>query len=131
MGVAIVVFSALGLFFFAISFSEMCGNRIVYSSVSPDNELQVIIFNRDCGATTGFSTQVSILSSYEKLNDEAGNVFIADDGYEDMEMDEFGLIKIEAKWINSKSLIITYDSLAQVFKKELMINGVAISYQYY
>lgn len=46
------------LHFFA---SEMCANRVAVEAKSPDNRYKAVIFERDCGATTDFSTQVSIL----------------------------------------------------------------------
>lgn len=38
-----------------------------------------MIFNRGCGATVGFNTQVSVLSAEAALPDAEGNVLVVDD----------------------------------------------------
>jgi len=64
----------IGLFFYATS--DMCGNYIHKEYLSPNNQYKAIVFQRDCGATTGFSTQVSIIRANDKLENESGDVFI-------------------------------------------------------
>ena len=54
----------------------MCGNEVFEEQLSPDGKLKAVIFQRDCGATTGFSTQISVLNSHKKLKNESGNVFV-------------------------------------------------------
>lgn len=72
--VALTVIGIVGLF---ISFlGDMCGNQIYKEYLSPSKSLKAIIFQRDCGATTGFSTQISILDSDEELDNESGNIFV-------------------------------------------------------
>jgi hypothetical protein len=60
------------------AFDNMCGNQILSESSSPDRTYRVVVFRRDCGATTGFSTQVSVLKAMQALPNESGNLFIAD-----------------------------------------------------
>jgi len=55
---------------------DMCGNEIHKEYLSPNGSLKAVVFQRDCGATTGFSTQISILNANEKLDNEVGNIFI-------------------------------------------------------
>jgi hypothetical protein len=43
---------------------------------SPDNELLAVVFERSCGTSTGFSTQVSVLENNSSLEYEPGNVAI-------------------------------------------------------
>jgi len=57
-----------------------CVNKIYQSTTSPDNVYRMILFDRDCGATTGYSTHISILKSNEAVED-GGNVFVADDDH--------------------------------------------------
>jgi hypothetical protein len=54
-----------------------CGNDLVKEVRSPDGQMNAVVFQRDCGATTGFSTQVSLLSSNKSLPNESGNLFVA------------------------------------------------------
>src|SRR5687767_10343542 len=46
---------------------DMCGNDIQLTVVSPDRKLKAVVFERSCGATTGFSTQVSVLPADRDL----------------------------------------------------------------
>ncbi len=54
----------------------MCGNQIHKEYLSPDKSLKAIVFQGDCGATTSFTTQISILEANEELENENGNIFI-------------------------------------------------------
>ncbi len=56
----------------------ICGNEILQSEISPSGELQAIVFNRNCGVTTGFNTQISILPVGGNLTNDSGNTFIID-----------------------------------------------------
>src|SRR5215813_3775862 len=54
-----------------------CANEIQSQSKSPDGRLNAILLYRDCGATTGSSTQVSILPVSHALANECWNSFVA------------------------------------------------------
>ena len=76
----LVLLLAIGgcAFFLSSLFSGLCGNELFQEVYSPDHAYKAVVFQRDCGATTGFSTQVSILNAASPLPDEAGNVFVMD-----------------------------------------------------
>ena len=57
-----------------------CGNEVVETVPSPTQKWSAVVFVRDCGATTGFSTQLSILRARENLPNESGNVLVLGDG---------------------------------------------------
>src|SRR5687767_14406824 len=67
---------------FAVAFWRMndalCANDILSEARSPDGRARAIVFRRSCGATTGFSTQVSVVRGTEPLPNDPGNVFVAD-----------------------------------------------------
>jgi hypothetical protein len=58
---------------------DMCGNTVIREVLSPDHRIKAVVFQRDCGATTGFSTQVSLLSAQATLPNYSGNIFLTDD----------------------------------------------------
>lgn len=66
----------LGFWFMLINFGV--NNNIIDEVYSPDNKYKAVIFDRDAGATTGFNTQISIISSKSSLPNNPGNLFIAD-----------------------------------------------------
>lgn len=57
-----------------------CANRVLRELPSPDGSRRAVIFDRDCGATTGFSTQVSVVGA-DDVPAGTGNVFIADSNH--------------------------------------------------
>lgn len=63
------------------SMDDMCGNTEVSTTHIPGTEYKVVVFQRDCGATTGDSTQASIIKTSQKLKNEGGNIFSADDDH--------------------------------------------------
>ncbi|MEJ6473976.1 hypothetical protein [Pseudoalteromonas piscicida] len=75
LGKIAFVISAIVVIAFNLWLPDMCGNYFHSESFSPNGELKAVIFQRDCGATTGFSTQISILDVDDKLENEMGNVF--------------------------------------------------------
>ncbi len=95
----------------------MCGNEIVQSSPSPSGNLTAVVFNRNCGATTGFNTQVSILPSAELPTTAAGNVLILDDQ-----------IDLRLAWSSETTLSIHGVGSSQVFKQESHASGISVSY---
>ena len=58
--------------------NDMCGNDMFSEVLSPNGKHKVVVFQRDCGATTGFSTQISIMGSNDELENESGNIYIID-----------------------------------------------------
>src|SRR5688572_7558431 len=101
----------------------MCGNTIVQEVSSPDKNLRAVIFVRDCGATTGFSAQLSILEQSENLENESGNVLITDDNERKAPVAEHGGVVIIVEWKSTKELVVYLDERAQTFKKEGRIKG--------
>jgi hypothetical protein len=54
-----------------------CENEVVERVPSPDGSREVVVFTRNCGATTDFSTQISILPAGGVLPSRSGNTYIA------------------------------------------------------
>ena len=110
----------IGFWGVSLILDGMCGNDIVLKKVSPDNKHNVFVFNRDCGATTGFSTQISILDDDEELDNESGNLFISE-GYPS---------NVIVKWVDSHTLEITGTG-GRIFKKEKTYLEIKILYPEY
>lgn len=96
-------------------FPDPCGNQILRTIPSPDGRLKVVIFERDCGATTGFSTQVSVVAAAAEPRDEAGNLFVADDDHGAAPGGPGGGPRVEAIWEGRRRLLIRFDPLARVW----------------
>lgn len=96
---------------------SLCGNEVLQEIPNTSKTLKAIKFSRDCGATTGFSTQVSILPYGSRLKDEPGNTFIIN-----------GQNTCETKWITNSEIEIHYNKYEQIFKNDSIVNGVKISF---
>ncbi|HEY4363143.1 MAG TPA: hypothetical protein VGN17_19395 [Bryobacteraceae bacterium] len=95
---------------------DLCGNEIKNESSAPGNGKRAVVFERDCGATTDFSTQVSILDNDHALPNDPGNVLVA----------EYRLT-VDARWMAPDHLVIRYPALAKVTLRETSFRGVTIS----
>lgn len=93
-----------------------CRNEVLKELASPSGKMKAVIFQRDCGATTGFSTQVSVLSKDEKLPDEGGNVFVADTNHGEAPSGQGGGPVVEASWVSENELLIKHDTRARAFQ---------------
>lgn len=76
-GIAVGAFAVIGLVCFFADFGGTCCNDKLSETLSPNGQLKAVTFRRNCGATSDYSTHVSILSAGRKLPNDAGNVFTA------------------------------------------------------
>lgn len=107
--------------------SDACQNQIISESISPDHEKSVVLFQRDCGATSAFTTQISILPPGEKP-EGTGNVFVADDNHGAAPAGSWGGPWVSVKWLDSNHLQVTYAKGSRVFDKTESIGGVTVSF---
>jgi hypothetical protein len=100
-----------------LSGCDPCGNEVSQAVVSPSGKLKAVVFNRDCGATTGFTTQVSIISSTESLPGERGNTLILD-----------GTVPLKIEWRSGSMLHLSGLGAARIFLQSHSAAGVSVSY---
>lgn len=89
----------------------VCGNTISQTVLSPDGQLKAVVFQRECGATTGFSTQISVLAADETLPDWGGNVFVENKGD-----------PIKVVWQGNRRLVIRHKPIPFTSKKQLSVD---------
>jgi hypothetical protein len=80
--------------------------------------MKAVIFERSCGATTGFNTQVSIVDADDEIPNDGGNAIIVDD-----------VVPLNINWISDSELSIAGRHKTKVFKQETTVNGVRIRYE--
>jgi hypothetical protein len=109
---------------------NMCGNEIVAEIRPPDFRHKAVEFERDCGATTDVSTQVSVMESQKKLgSDDTGNAFTADSNHGSVSVHSSGVMELDMKRLNSNTLEIEYPAGARVFSSNNNVGEVAIQYR--
>src|SRR5918992_4542304 len=105
---------ALYIFLWVGALAGGCGNELLKSIASPDGRRKLVIFQRDCGATTGFSTQASLLPAGDGLRG-SGNVFIADTDHGKAPSGPGGGPQLAARWIAKDTLELRYHPRARLF----------------
>jgi hypothetical protein len=96
---------------------DPCGNEVSQTVVSPSGRLKAVVFNRNCGATTGFNTQVSILPAAAALPDDGGNTLILG-----------GAVPLKVEWRSDATLRLNGVGAARLYKQEHAVAGVSIRY---
>jgi uncharacterized protein DUF5412 len=99
-----------------LAVDSMCGNETLAEVASPDGTKKVVVFERNCGATSRYGTHASLLEPGAKLNN-SGNVFVAYSGP-----------PLRVRWDSPSRLVIQHHADVQVFKREALHRGVEIHY---
>jgi hypothetical protein len=94
-----------------------CGNEVSQSIPSPSGALKAVVFNRNCGATTGFNIQVSIVPANGEFPNDGGNTLIID-----------GSAPLKVQWRSDSALHLAGLGAARVFKQEDSVAGVTVDY---
>ena len=101
---------------------EMCATTIFEQSASPSGKLKAVVYQVDCGATTGFNRHVSIVSSdtdLTKKNPKLGTSSLALKDAPEVKM----------VWLSSNRLEVQYPESTNVLRSEPKSEGVAIEYK--
>lgn len=101
---------------------DMCETSIFDRIASPDGRTQAVLFEIDCGATTGFNRQVSIVSSDTDLKEK--NPALPKSFFAARGEPEVGLT-----WLSAERLEVKYPESAETFRIESKSKGVAIEYK--
>ena len=101
---------AMSMILMYVSSCGLCANRVIFQVVSPNRSIKAVVFERDCGATTGPNIQVSVIPADSLLPDDKGNVFIED---HNRPLSTSQPIKIS--WKSDADLQITFNQNDNVF----------------
>ena len=105
-----------------------CSNEILQDVPSPDGRRHAVVFVVNCGATTDFSTQVSVLTKAWTVNDR-GNVFVVDSDHGKADATgPAGGLNVTVRWLNNRTLEVQYDGRARVFAQDTRHDDTDIRY---
>ena len=93
-------------------------NDVPIEISSPDGEHRAVVYERNAGATTGFTANMSIVSASADVPESRENVLALDDHPE--------MAKLNVAWIDAKTLQVKYSSEAKVYHKAGLIDGVTV-----
>ena len=125
--VGIMVVAAISLIA-RVHWKTECENAFISESPSPDGARKIVVFERDCGATTGFSTQASLLKSDQSLPTAAGNIYIADDNHGAVRSGPGGGPPLGIRWKSPRAVVLTGAAGARVFLAKEQVEDVQIEY---
>ncbi len=132
IGLGVLLLGTVGLIgaciYFFPPFPDMCGNQILKEYPSPSGKLKAVVFERDCGATTGFSTHVSIVQAGNVLENEGANLFSADTDHDRAPSGLGGGPEIRFRWLTDSSAELQHHPLVRIFRAENKVKGVRVAF---
>ncbi len=108
--------------------SGMCGSTLLFEVPSPDAARRAVVYERNCGATTGFATHVSILAPGDSAGAEAGNAFVADTDHGQAPAGPGGGPAVAVRWLGPRELEIQHHPATRTFAADTLVAGVRIRY---
>ncbi len=109
--------------------NSMCSNKTISEAKSPDGSLVAVVFQRDCGATTGFSTQVSIFRSWLPRWNNSGNIFVSDTNHGAAPSAPSGGPEVRVHWQAPNVLVVFHHPRAQVYSAQPQWGSVRVIYE--
>jgi hypothetical protein len=105
-----------------------CGDEIVGQYPSPDGRRKVLVYVRDCGATTSWATHAVIASTGNSSTDREP-VFVADRDHGAAPAGPAHGPELRVRWLDQSSVVLSYDPRARVFRSVEEADGVRIRYE--
>lgn len=113
------VTSSFALIWFVLG---MCDITTVYGvAYSPSRQQKAVIYERNCGATTGFSTHVSVVDTERAVPNQQGNLFDIE-GHPEW-------TNVTVRWINENHIVITYPVGPTLYKARTRWWWIKIDYE--
>lgn len=108
--------------------SDTCVNTEVSRLTAPNGRFDAVLFQRDCGATTGFSSQIAIVLRGGVLG-VANAFYRADDDHGAARAGPWGGPAVTTHWLAADRLLVRYAEKSRIFEQGAKTSGVSITYQ--
>jgi hypothetical protein len=108
--------------------NDSCANSAIAEVRSPDGKYKAVVFERSCGATTDFSTQVSVLPSNAPQPKSGGNALVVDTDHGAAPAGKGGGPTVKADWLGASDLQLTYDPKARTFASSGQVEKIRITH---
>jgi hypothetical protein len=119
IALAALCLAAVGVAIFGDIGGADCGVDVFDTLASPDGRHKAVSFGVDCGATTGFNTQLSILPATAAFDREVYPPSLALDDKRTLAM----------RWADHAVLVVTIPKTVRIYKQEERAGEVFISYE--
>lgn len=104
----------------------LCENTLVEEVLSPNGEMKVVIFQRECSSSQDYTTQVSILPTNANLPSGVGNIFIANNGAAPRSASGSPLVKVQ--WRDDAFVELSHHQAVRVFLSEPALAEISVEY---
>jgi hypothetical protein len=98
-----------------------CGNEVLSTHPGPGGRIRAVVFLRDCGAASSWSTNVSVLGSSRLGKNATGNVLVASGG-------EPGRPGVTIRWLERRVLEVTVEKGMDVSSKESRVGDIEVRF---
>jgi hypothetical protein len=121
----------LALIYQACGVMDPCGNEVVSRVPSPSGKYDAIVFERSCGATTGWLTHVAVVRGQATFREESAWWVATQSGKALVINDRTARRGVEgtnvtAQWVDDAHLTLKYDAGAAVVGGAPVVNGVEV-----
>ena len=106
----------------------LCDNTEVGRYSAPNGKRDLVVFERSCGATTGFSTQASLVRPGQESPAGAGNVFIADTDHGAAPAAPHGGPRLDVVWQSNREIRLSHHPRTRVFLAAEQVEDVTFIY---
>jgi hypothetical protein len=107
------------LLFLAVGGLNDCDVAVHKSIPAPDGKMSAVVFEKECGATVPFNTQVSVASADKPFSPQKNPAFLVLSGRHDLVIN----------WSGEKRLEVTVPRGEQIFRNESRVEGVTVEYR--
>lgn len=114
-------FAAVGLVALSLTYQPLsgsCASTLVASKASSNRQWKIVVFKRDCGATTRYSTHISVIRAGGSSPSESGNAFTAAG-----RSSSYGFAR------DADGTAGVRGRHSRVFKRETAVSGVSFRYE--
>lgn len=113
---AIVVILVGSLFIYLAQ--DLCASDIQSLIISPNGKFTAVVFQRDCGATTAFSIQVTIVPAGKKFPADGYPTFLVISGIQPPDL----------KWVTNSEIEVYLPEGVRIYKNDTKAGDISITY---
>lgn len=108
----------------------MCDSTHLDEVRSPSGARKVEIFNYDCGATTGFTTNLAVIESRHPMPKTNRKAFFVAEESDDTKVETYeqGGPKVGVKWTSERSIEVRHSKEIRVFRAAETADDLRITY---
>ncbi len=97
---------------------DPCEETVRSSTPSLDGKMLAVVFERECGATVPFNTQVSLAPTNQPFSSKKSPPFLVISGQH----------HLMTKWVGEKVIAVSVPMAVTIFKNEPSIGDIVVQY---